>query len=615
VYNAVGLHWRNIHFTDANIGYVAGGPDWSELGTATVLKTSDGGRNWATQTVPSKSWMAGLDCKDANTCWVAGRYGAIHRTTDGGATWPAVEEEPAYKGWLLSAAWSGVGDTVLVGSTHSQLLRATNGVSFTLQSLAGDADLWDIGCPLAGTCYAAASEETVFKTTDNGVNWTRKQIGTGGAAYHGVDCTSASSCWIAGSQGLIQRSTDGGASWTRLQPSIPSEINFNRVRMADATHGFAVGDGGVIYRTDNGTAWVQLQPFTTSDLTDLYVFSMTNVFIVDWDGRVWHYDGGAQLPTVTPTPTGTPTITGTPTQTATPTHTATATATPTATQTLTPTPTATPATGTIGGWIFNDLDRNGERDPGEPGMQFYVWLLKGTVIHGAMQSDSAGYFEFSGLEPGIWVTDIQLGTAFVMTGGSNPTSWYVTAGGRLMLDFPVAQALTPTPTHTPGPSPTPTFTSTPTATSTLTPTITPTRVPGTRVISGVIFLDQNRDTVQNGGEPGVPDVIVSLKKGLSLYAQVGTDKYGRFSFQDMDPGVWAIEVTVPAGMELIYPSNPQPVVVSPNTQLELAFALALLPTPTPTATPTATRTPSPSPSATSTPTTRYTHIPSVMVGW
>jgi len=248
-------------------------------------------------------------------------------------------------------------------------------------------------------------------------------------------------------------------------------------------------------------------------------------------------------------------------------------------------------------------------------MQFYVWLLKGSIIHGAMQSDSTGYFEFSGLEPGIWITEIQLGAAFAMTGGSNPTNWYVTAGTQLILDFPVAQALTPTPTHTPGPSPTPTLTPTPTATFTPTPTITPTRIPGTRIVSGTVFLDQNRDTVQSAGEPGLPDVSVSLKKGLSLYERVSTDSDGRFSFRDMDPGQWAIEVTVPAGMEVLYPSNPQWLVILQNTQLELPFAMVTLPTPTPTATRTPTPTASSTLTPTATPSTRYNYVPLVLGRW
>jgi len=108
---------------------------------------------------------------------------------------------------------------------------------------------------------------------------------------------------------------------------------------------------------------------------------------------------------------------------------------------------------------------------------------------------------------------------------------------------------------------------------------------------------------------------VSLKKGLSLYERVSTDSDGRFSFRDMDPGQWAIEVTVPAGMEVLYPSNPQWLVILQNTQLELPFAMVTLPTPTPTATRTPTPTASSTLTPTATPSTRYNYVPLVLGRW
>jgi len=75
------------------------------------------------------------------------------------------------------------------------------------------------------------------------------------------------------------------------------------MRMTDAQHGYAVGcsnfslstgecvGAGAMYRTTDGVNWAALESFSISDLMDLYVFSMTDVFIVDWGGTVWHYGG------------------------------------------------------------------------------------------------------------------------------------------------------------------------------------------------------------------------------------------------------------------------------------------------------------------------------------
>ena len=78
-----------------------------------------------------------------------------------------------------------------------------------------------------------------------------------------------------------------------------------------------------------------------------------------------------ETPTLTPTATPTPTTNTTvPTTSPTPTPTTTVspTATPTLTPTVTPTPIPTPLCGTISGTKYNDLNGNGNRDPGEPGL-------------------------------------------------------------------------------------------------------------------------------------------------------------------------------------------------------------------------------------------------------
>ena len=227
------------------------------------------------------------------------------------------------------------------------------------------------------------------------------------------------------------------------------------------------------FRTDDGANWSQLLPFTANNLMDLYVFSMNDVFVADWGGNVWHYNGSTPPITVTPAPTATPTRTPSPTATPTQTHTPTPTFTPTPTHTPTMTPTPTPTTGDIYGTVFNDVNRNGQQDQGEPGMQVWVDLLRNGTLWGTMYTPSNGEFQFTLLDPGLWYVRLQLPPNLEVVGGSNPAAVYLTVNTRLNLLFPVAPIQTPTPTNTPGPSPTPT------ATHTLTPTPTHTATPTT----------------------------------------------------------------------------------------------------------------------------------------
>ena len=104
------------------------------------------------------------------------------------------------------------------------------------------------------------------------------------------------------------------------------------------------------------------------------------------------------MPTPTgPTPTPTPTATGTA-----PAPTATATATPTMTPTKTPTVTPTPRCPGIQGVVFNDLNGNTIRDPGEGGLAGAVITLKDNALNplATYTTGPDGVYFFYSLAPG-----------------------------------------------------------------------------------------------------------------------------------------------------------------------------------------------------------------------
>lgn len=614
VYFSPGVIWRDLEFVDASTGYAVGGPEVQAEGQATLLKTIDGGASWAEQKLNTLSWMDGLTCKSAQTCWITGKWGTIQRTLDGGATWQTMNSN--YTGYLVSARWTGIGDTVLAGASCSRVLRAVDGANYTIVTVEGCADQWDFACPAAGQCYSAGSQNSVFRSRDNGASWMRSQFGATGSVYNGISCVDVNRCWVVGTGGQIFRTVDAGLTWQQLFGPAAS-VTFNKIHMLSATQGYAVADGGVIYRTDDGLTWGQLPSFTTANLMDVYALSMDNVYVLDAAGRVWRFDGRTPVNTLTPvptnTPTRTPTPTATPTVTLTPTPTATATATATATRTFTPTvtPSPTPTTGDILGLVFNDLNRNARQDPDEPGLEgFRVYLRKGDVIYRTAQTDVTGRFRFVAVDPGIWNVWLIVSPEFILIGVNNPAVVYVSANTQLDVIFPVAHSgtltptFTPTVTRTPTTTPTPSQTPTRTATPTATATVTPTRVPGDRIIRGLVFVDANRNLVRDSGEPGVSGVTIQLKQASQVRASTTTDSDGRFVFPDVDMGLWNVTIVVPPGMEVFGGPDTYSLLVAQVTVLDLQFALVYLPTPTPTSTSTATATPTvtPSPTPSSTPT-------------
>jgi photosystem II stability/assembly factor-like uncharacterized protein len=336
VENSPGVYWYTVDFPTPDIGYAVGGPDWNVnngIGVVSIGKTTDGGLTWNVNTVPNTNrFMRGLDCVDANNCWIAGASSPrILRTSNGGSSWQESFVNADWTGWLWSTGWTGVGTTIMIGTTgyadepgrRANFLRSTNGVNFYAE-IANDPRefvVYDFSCPTPGVCYAAA-KQTAFFTVDNGDNWIRRAAPA--VRFYGIWCTNAVFCWMAGgsnnstSDGVIHiyRSVDGGLNWQQASatPLTGNRPRLYNIQMVDALHGYAVGcvnapdavleacqGNGLIMRTDDGVNWVQIQSPTNVDIMDLHVVSMDELIVVDWSGKIWRGTSGPP-----PTPTNTP---------------------------------------------------------------------------------------------------------------------------------------------------------------------------------------------------------------------------------------------------------------------------------------------------------------------
>lgn len=497
-----GMSWYTIEFPTDQIGYAVGGPDWNDnlgIGVPYLGKTTDGGKTWTVKRLEVGStglpdnFMRGLACKDANTCWVTGQFYLL-RTTDGGASWEYARRAPEWSGWLWSLGYAGEGDTVLAGTTgydpdparpdrKANFMRSTNGLDF-FAVVANDPVefvVYDFSCPTSQICYSAA-KQSAFRSTDAGASWFRQYSGP--ERYFGIDCIDENRCWEVGgsngrlsegggsTMGTILYTYNGGQGWLQAafsNPAYGTRPRFYDVDMVDAQHGYAVGCSnapdsiseictgtGIIYATEDGFNWAAINAPATADIMDIHAFSMTDVYIVDFSGKIWH--GGVE-----PTPTPTPTQTSTPT------------ATPTSTPTATPTPTSTPSTGSVSGIAFADENGNEIWDPEEP-------VLAGAVIglsQGAAElysgtSEADGIFRIDGIQPGAYTLSEKSPPPGYQRSTSRVTFF---APANTLWNFFFGHQVEPTATPTLTPSPTATETPIATETPTLTPTPTASATP------------------------------------------------------------------------------------------------------------------------------------------
>jgi photosystem II stability/assembly factor-like uncharacterized protein len=204
---------------------------WGENDGAVILHTADNGRAWTAQVVAAQ-WpgMPGNDISavDDQTAWAAlgansdAAPGLILRTTNGGATWisqtlPAglVDAVKGIKGLSAAEAWAA--------TLHGTVLHTTDGGAS-----------WDIvphpGVPITlvnrmdadgtGNVWIADSsfDGAVVRTRDGGLTWRREQLPSVSDGPRDTPLTvhtvNPTVTWASGTQGAIfYRTVNGGGQW------------------------------------------------------------------------------------------------------------------------------------------------------------------------------------------------------------------------------------------------------------------------------------------------------------------------------------------------------------------------------------------------------------------
>ena len=185
--------------------------------------------------------------------------------------------------------------------------------------------------------------------------------------------------------------------------------------------------------------------------------------------------------------------------------------------------------GSIGDLVFNDFNANGLQDAGEPGVAgATVTLLDaaGAAIGSPQVTADDGLYLFTGLIPGMYAVQVDppAGATFTsQDAGDETLDSDVDATGR-------------------------------TATIDLSPGVDNVDIDAGILtlasIGDLIFNDRNANGLQDGGEPGVQGATVTLldATGTPVGTAQTTGPNGTYLFTGLVPGMYAIQVTPPAGL-------------------------------------------------------------------
>lgn len=245
--------------------------------------------------------------------------------------------------------------------------------------------------------------------------------------------------------------------------------------------------------------------------------------------------------------------------------------------TATPTNTPAPQLGSIGDRVWNDFNGNGVQEAGEPGVANVSVILRdcaGNTVR-TTTTNASGIYSFANLPAGCYVVrfaDIDanafafspanLGgndnldsdvtsqdsvTPGIINGNTDPIN--LGAGQNIdNVDAGLNAAVAPTPTPTPAP------------------------VLGS--IGDRVWNDTNGNGVQDGGENGIANVLVTLKdcSGNTLQTQ-STNGSGLYSFTGLTAGCYTVSVDLPGGFTF----SPQDQGGNDNTDSDINPATATTP--------------------------------------
>lgn len=255
--------WRgtigDICFTDKNHGWAVGGGYGDVDRTGLILKTTDGGATWRTTLHGKTDGFRGVCFVNDKVGWAVGgersKNGLIMKTTDGGETWVAQDCGRPYQGsgsWVFeSVCFVDEKTGWLVGNGREIFKTTDGGNTWSVNKPEGAGILKRVQFVDRNTGWVLSRK--MLRTTDGGKTWTEHAFGKDDyvRSFHFSDALNGVALAVGGN---ALRTRDGGKTWSSV--AVPQVTGFSpNVYMLDAKEGWAVGDFAIMHTMDGGSTW------------------------------------------------------------------------------------------------------------------------------------------------------------------------------------------------------------------------------------------------------------------------------------------------------------------------------------------------------------------------
>ncbi|MDA8776817.1 YCF48-related protein [Alphaproteobacteria bacterium] len=227
-----------------------------------ILLSDDNGESWTqAASVPTRNTLVGVTFIDNQNGYAVGHSATILKTSDGGQNWALQHNERNGETPLFAVYFADAQNGIAVGGFSYTFETSDGGQSWRQRTLVEDSyddfHLNDLFADKKGNVYIPAEFGTVYKSVDRGRNWKAIETGYDGSFWGGFGLDNGD-VLVFGMRGNVWRSSNTGKSWEKVETGTDQSVSGGA--QLDDGRVVLAGLSGTVLVSDNGGKSFNNQP-------------------------------------------------------------------------------------------------------------------------------------------------------------------------------------------------------------------------------------------------------------------------------------------------------------------------------------------------------------------